>query len=155
MKRCTCLCELLWRSSCRRRSTRNISAANIGDLPDDLTGKVTHGRSGVEGPAVTDDHRYILRESLPQGIEEPWLQHSQPQTALKSSRCRVCKYQRANDRCNIHVISTPFPQRSQGIGSVAAFWVSQCLWQRMRKLARFASSLYGSVGQEKRWRTSE
>lgn len=151
MRQCTCLCELLWRSSCRRWSTRNICAASIGDLPDDLTGKVAHSRSGIEGPAVTDDHRYILREGLPQGIEEPWLQHSQPLKALKSRRCRVCKlkHQRANDRLNIHVILTPFPQRSWGVDSVAAFWVSQCLWQRMRKLARFASSLYGSVGQEK------
>lgn len=46
---------------------RPMSAA----LPDDLTGKVAHGRSGVEGSTVTNDPDCVLRERLPQGIAEP------------------------------------------------------------------------------------
>jgi len=41
------------------------------DLPDNLTGKVAHGWSGVEEPTVTNGHQYVLREHLPQGIGEP------------------------------------------------------------------------------------
>ena len=45
---------------------RSISAA----LPNNFTGKVAHGRSGVEGSAVTNNPRRTLRERLPQGMAE-------------------------------------------------------------------------------------
>jgi len=64
---------------------RPISA----DSPDNLTGKVAHRWNGVEGSTVANDHQSVLRERLPQGIGEPWLQHSQLQTALSSRRRRV------------------------------------------------------------------
>jgi len=41
------------------------------DLPDNLTGKVAHGWSGIESSTVADDHHCILGEHLPQGIGEP------------------------------------------------------------------------------------
>lgn len=31
------------------------------DLPDELTGKVPHGRSGMNGSTVTNNHRCVLR----------------------------------------------------------------------------------------------
>ena len=46
---------------------RPISA----NLPDNLTGKVAHGWSGIQGSTVTKSHPRILREHLPQGIGEP------------------------------------------------------------------------------------
>jgi hypothetical protein len=60
------------------------------DLPDKLAGKVAHGWGSVEGPTVTNDHRCVPRKRVPQGTGEPWLQHSQPQSALSSRHCRVC-----------------------------------------------------------------
>lgn len=46
---------------------RSISA----DLPNNLTGKVVHGWSGIQGSTVAKSHPCILREHLPQGIGEP------------------------------------------------------------------------------------
>jgi len=43
----------------------------LADLPDDLAGEVAHGRNGLEGSTVANDHHCILGERLPQGIAKP------------------------------------------------------------------------------------
>lgn len=46
---------------------RSISAGS----PDNLAGKVVHGRSSVEGSTVTNHPHCISRDRLPRGAAEP------------------------------------------------------------------------------------
>lgn len=50
---------------------RSIARSISDDLPDNLTGKVAHGWSGIQGSTVTKTRYCILSEHLPQGIGEP------------------------------------------------------------------------------------
>ena len=56
---------------------------------------------------------------------------------------------------NIHVIHDAFSVAEVVLATTIHARTSQCLWQRTHKPARLASSPYGSVEQEKRWRMSE
>ena len=42
-----------------------------GDLPDNLTGKVAHRWSGIQGSTVIESDHCVLSEHLPQGNGEP------------------------------------------------------------------------------------